>query len=107
MSIERDCLIWQLWVKRGAVEVALESIAIKSKEGSTAMGFSKEIGSEGGGVEDEDSGVSTKRVLAVDGFCRTQQSTVLWKEDLWNVHHLADLGEEGDFGEEGAEAELG
>jgi hypothetical protein len=32
---------------------------------------------------------------------------VLWKEDLWNVHHLVDLGEEGDFGEEGAEAELG
>jgi len=32
---------------------------------------------------------------------------VLWKEDLWNVHHLADLGEEGCFGEEGTKEELG
>jgi hypothetical protein len=71
MSVARDCLIWKLWVKRGETEVALESVAIKRKEGSAAMGLSKEIGSEGGGVEDEDSGVSTKRVLAVDGFCRT------------------------------------
>jgi hypothetical protein len=66
MSIARDCLIWKLWVKRGADEVALESVAIKRKEGYAAMGFSKDIGSEGGGTEDEDSGVSTKRVLAVD-----------------------------------------
>jgi hypothetical protein len=31
----------------------------------------KEIRSKGGGTEDEDSGVSTKRVLGVEGFCRT------------------------------------
>ena len=59
------------------------------------MGFSKEIGLEGGGTDDEDSGVSTKGVLIIDGLCRTQKLTVLWKEDLWNVHHLTDLGEKG------------
>ena len=32
---------------------------------------------------------------------------LLLKEDLWNVNHLEDLGEEGDFGEEGMEEELG
>jgi hypothetical protein len=58
-------------VKGGAVEIALESTAIKIKEGSTTMVFSKYVVSEGGGVQDEDSGVSTKRVLAVDRFCRT------------------------------------
>ena len=75
--------------------------------GSTAVGFSKEIGSEGGGTDDEDSGVSTQGVLTIDGLCRTQKSMVLWKEDLWNMHHLANLGEEGYFGEEGTKEELG
>jgi hypothetical protein len=94
-------------VKRGVADVDLELVDIKSKEGSVAMGFYKYIGLEGRGVEDEESRVSTKRVLAVDGFCRTQQSMMLWKEDLWNVYHLVDFGEEGDFEEEGAEVELG
>jgi hypothetical protein len=58
-------------VKRGASEVALKLVAIKRKERSATMELSKYIFSKGGGIEDEDSGVSTKRVLAVDAFCRT------------------------------------
>jgi hypothetical protein len=71
MSVERGCLIWKLWVKRGPIEVGLESIGIKRKYGSLEMVFSKEINSEGVGTEYEDLGVTKKRVLEIDGFCRT------------------------------------
>jgi hypothetical protein len=44
--------------------------------------------------------------LVVDEFSRTQQSTIIWEEDLWNVLYLEYLGEEGEFGEEGVEDNL-
>jgi hypothetical protein len=45
MKVEKECLIWKLWVKRGEIKVALESVAFKRKEGSVAMGFSKKTDS--------------------------------------------------------------
>jgi len=88
---------------RGSIRISRH----KKKKGSTDVGLSKDIISKGGGVKDEDSRVSTKIILAVDGFCRKRQSTMLWKEDLWNVHHLVNLGEEGYFEEDLTEEELG
>jgi hypothetical protein len=106
MRVARDCFIWKLRVKIREVKVALESTTIKRKDGFAAMGFHKYTGSKGGHAKYEDLGVMTKGFLEVHEFCRTRQLTMLWKEDLWNAHHLSYLGEEGDFGGEGAKAKI-
>lgn len=43
--------------------VAVESVSIKSKEESTTVGLSKDIGLEGGGTEEEDSVILAKKSL--------------------------------------------
>ena len=94
MRVSKSCLIWQLCVNKGKLEMLSSLVVISIREGSTSVGFSREttLGwlGESGWV------TSANRVWLVQMFLSARQCTNSCELVLWKVHEGAFLGMDGD-----------